>query len=286
MNKLKKIALFVDLSEMDQLLLDYIKKLDDFFDFQELYLVHFIQMEGMSKEIIDLLPYLEKPIDKLIEDEVRDTADNFFGRKNENIKIHIQPENDLESLLEWFDKQKFDLAILGLKAAHNGTGVFSKKIIRLVNCTTLFLPEASKPKFDKIVLPLDFSSYSDKVIKMSKELSQKAGSIVYPVHAIKIGIQYFPFIGNADKIKTSMTKSAKTNFKKYQEKFPFLEDISILNDNKKQISEQLYDFAQENKADLIIIGHKGKTDESDLLIGNVAEKLISNDKDFPILVVK
>ncbi|WP_143960991.1 universal stress protein [Litoribacter populi] len=286
MNKLKKIALFVDLSEMDSLMLDYIKSLDDFFDFQELYLIHFIQMEGVSKEILDLLPSLGKPLTALIEEEVRESAVEFFGRKNENIKVYIQPENDLEALIEWFEKEKFDLAILGLKASHNGSGIFSRKIIRLNNCTTLFLPETVKPKFDRIVVPVDFSTYSDKVIQMAQSIASQAKGEIYPVHALKVGIQYFPFIQNTDEIKSTLEKEARANFKKYQSKYPFLKDMAILGNQEEKISIQLYKYIEEIDSDLIIIGQKGRTGDSELLIGSVAEKLISNDKDYPIMVVK
>lgn len=286
MNKLKKIALFVDLSELDSLLLDYIKRLDDFFDFHELYLIHLIQMEGFSKEILDLLPSLGKPLTTLIEEEVRESADMHFGRKNENIKVYIQPENDLESLIDWFDKEKFDLAILGLKAAQNGSGIFSRKIVRLTNCTTLFLPETAEPKFERIVIPIDFSPYTEKIILIAKNLSEMAQSKVYPVHALKVGIQYFPFIHNSNEIKSTLEKEAKSNYKKYQSRYPFLQDLVILSNQEEKINVQVNRYIDKINADLVIIGQKGRTSDSELLIGSVAEKLISNESDYPILVVK
>jgi len=286
MIELRKIALFVDLSEMDAMMLDYVKRLDDLFDFQELYLVHFIQMEGVSKEILDLLPALGKPLTALIEEEVRESATEFFGRKNENIKVYIQPENDLEALIEWLEKEMFDLAILGLKAKHNGSGIFSRKIVRLNNCTTLFLPESAEPKFEKIVVPLDFSPYSEKLIRLSQRITNKVQCKVYPVHALKVGIQYFPFIQNTNEIRKNLEKEAKASFKKLQGKYPFLNELVILGNQEEKISVQIYRFIEEIKADLIIIGQRGRTGDSELLIGSVAEKLISNDKDYPILVVK
>lgn len=286
MNKLKKIALFVDLSEMDSLMLDYIKRLDDFFDFQELYLVHFIQMEGVSKDILDLLPSLGKPLTALIEEEVRESAVEFFGRKNENIKVYIQPENDLEALIEWFEKEKFDLAILGLKDSHNGSGIFSRKIVRLNNCSTLFLPEKARPVFEKIVVPLDFSPYADKTIQLAQKLATIAHSEVYPVHVLKVGIQYFPFIQNSGEVQSTLEKETRSRFKKYQIRYPFLKDLVILGNQEEKISVQLYHFIVDIKADLIIIGQKGRNSDSELLIGSVAEKLISSEKNYPILVVK
>ncbi|KEO74018.1 universal stress protein [Anditalea andensis] len=286
MNKLKKIALFVDLSEMDTLMLDYIKRLDDIFDFQELYLIHFIQMEGISQEILDLMPSLGQPLTGLIEEEVRASAVESFGRKNENIKVYIQPENDLEALIEWFDRQKFDLAILGLKSNKNGSGIFSRKIVRLTNCSTLFLPESAKPHFKKIVVPIDFSPYTDKLLPIAEKLSNMANSDIYPVHTLKLSIQYFPFIQNSNKIQDTLVKEASSNFKKIKTKYPFLNDITILNHHEEKINVQIDGFIEKVNADLIIIGQKGKTSDSELLIGSVAEKLISNGKNYPILVVK
>jgi nucleotide-binding universal stress UspA family protein len=121
---------------------------------------------------------------------------------------------------------------------------------------------------------------------MAQRISNAANSKVYPVHALKVGIQYFPFIQNSEEIKTTLEKEAKKSFKKYKEKYPFLNDLVILREHEEKITTQIYGFIEEIKADLIIIGQKGRTGDSELLMGSVAEKLISNEKDYPILVVK
>lgn len=52
------------------------------------------------------------------------------------------------------------------------------------------------------------------------------------------------------------------------------------------VSRALYDQATFNSADLVVIGNKGKADSNDLLIGSVAERLISHEKSIPVLIVK
>ncbi|HBH24474.1 MAG TPA: hypothetical protein DDY13_13765 [Cytophagales bacterium] len=48
----------------------------------------------------------------------------------------------------------------------------------------------------------------------------------------------------------------------------------------------IYDYAITNRIDLIVMGAKGKTDDDEILIGSVAEKLIQTDKNIPVLLVR
>ncbi|WP_162417561.1 universal stress protein [Cyclobacterium roseum] len=286
MKKLKKIGLFIDLSDLDELLLRYIQQLDEKFDFEQLTLIHFVALEEISKEIGDMLPYLDKSLDEILEEEALEKVEAVFNERKSSINVKVYSGGQLDQLVEWVDAQKYDLVLLGKKSVHGGTGIFSSKVVRLTSSNTLFIPETSKASIQKIVLPLDFSDYSESLAEMVKSLSQHTGAVVLPMHVLKVGMQYFPYIRKPSEFQEALEKKAISNYAKLKKKTGLAEDLEIIKGQDVPVSRSIYDYAIRKGADLIVLGNKGKTDDDTLLIGSVAERLIASDKHLPILIVK
>jgi nucleotide-binding universal stress UspA family protein len=200
--------------------------------------------------------------------------------------VKIYSGGHLDQLVEWVDAQKFDLVVMGKKSVHGGSGVFSSKVVRLTTSNTLFIPETSKASIHKIVLSLDFSDYSKNSAILAKALSLHTGATLLPVHVLKHGMQYFPYIRKPSEFQEELKKKAVSNYKKLKEKAALSEDIEIIQGQDVAVSQSLYDYAIRNGADLIVLGNKGKTDDDTLLIGSVAEGMIATDKHLPVFIVK
>jgi nucleotide-binding universal stress UspA family protein len=286
MNKLKNIGLFIDLSDIDILLLEYIQKLDEVFDFDQLTLIHFVALEEVSKEIGDMLPYLDKSLNEILEEVVLEKVEAVFKERKSSIKVKIYSGGHLDQLVEWVDQQKFDLVVMGKKSVHGGSGVFSSKVVRLTSSNTLFIPETSKATIQKIVLPLDFSEYSEDIAFLAKSLSLHTSAVLLPVHVLKHGMQYFPYIRKPSEFQKEIEEKAVSNYMKLKKKTGLSENMEIIKGQDVAVSQSLYDFAIRNGADLIVLGNKGKTNDDTLLIGSVAERMIATDKHLPVLILK
>jgi|GEM_PF-751892 len=286
MKPLKNIGIFLDLSETDEFLLRYFKKLDDVFDFDSLTLVHFVALESDSTDLAALTQQLPKPLEEVLEDELLELVEKVFGSKKSSIHIKIALGGKLDILIKWVDSQQFNLVVLGKKAKEVGTGVFSSKVIRLTDSDCLFVPEEAETEFENIVLALDFSSYTEKVITRGLNLSKNLSSKLIPVHVLKAGFQYFPYFKNQEKYQNTLRVKAESTFKKIKKKTGLDAELICIQDSGNHISRSLHDFAAKQKANLIIIGNKGIADEDDFLIGSVAEQLIYAERKVPILIVK
>lgn len=286
MKPLKKIGIFLDLSENDEFLLRYFKKLDDVFDFDSLTLIHFVALESDSEHLASLTQQLPKPLEEVLEDEVLELIEKVFGTKKSSIHIKIALGGKLDALIKWVDGEQFNLVVLGKKAKESGTGVFSSKVIRLTDSDCLFVPEEAKTEFESIVLALDFSNYTEKVIGRGQNLSNNLSSQLLPLHILKAGFQYFPYFKNQDKYQKTLQMNALNTYKKIQKKTGLQAELVCVQDSGNPISRTIHEYAAKNGANLIIIGNKGIADEDDLLIGSVADRLISAERKVPILIVK
>lgn len=286
MKPLNKIAIFLDLSETDEFLLRYFKKLDDVFNFHSLTLVHFVALENDSADLAHLTEQLPKPLEEILEDEVLEMVEKVFGEKKSSIHVKIAWGGKLDSLIKWVDAEQFNLVVLGKKEKESGTGVFSSKVIRLTDSDCLFVPENSKTEFQSIVLGLDFSDYTEKVISRGLRLSKNLSSKLIPVHILKAGYQYFPYFKNQEKFQKNLKDKAENSYKKIQKKTGISEELICVEDSGNHISKSLYETALSHHANLIIMGNKGTSDEDDLLVGSVTDRMITADRKIPVLIVK
>ena len=61
---------------------------------------------------------------------------------------------------------------------------------------------------------------------------------------------------------------------------------SLIHKSDMGVSHHITYFAREHQCDLIVIGAKGHSRMERLVLGSVTENLLSDNEDFPILVVK
>ncbi|RAI95162.1 universal stress protein [Algoriphagus yeomjeoni] len=285
MKNLKRIALAADLTEMDETILRFIKGYDKLFDFDELCIIHQIEIEEVSSELQAVLDKKNMTLEELIHKEIQSSVDTIFGSGNSNIHIYIHPRPDFSELVQWINKSNFDLFFLGKKMGLEGSGVFSSKMVRLLQCNLILVPETAKPTISKILSPIDFSSYSSRVLEISELIASNTDAVLIPVHVLRIGIHYFPFLGGEKKIQKSLESEAHSKFEKLKKKVNVSAQLETLLVESEPIGTAIFKKAKEYKADLIIISKKGKSDDSDLLLGSVAENLIANDKNITVLII-
>jgi nucleotide-binding universal stress UspA family protein len=283
---MKKIAVFLDLSEMDEILIRYVKKLHEQFEFQEISVIHYVNLDMIPTDLNELIPKSGKSLKEILEEEIHLKIQEVFDFSKDTIKIQIFSQGKFDTFVDWVDSQRFDLLFLGKKAIYDGTGSLSSKLTRLSITNTFLVSEESKSKFERILIPLDFSSYTKYVIEVGQKFYQGAKSEIQTLHIMRTGSQYFPYIPNPKDYETGQVQKALQDYAKWKKKYPFLGDLHTIPKKGVHVSRVIYDFAVISNMDLILLGQKGNNDEDDLLMGSVTERLIANDKSIPVLVVK
>lgn len=283
---MNKVAVFVDLSEMDEILLRYVKKLDEQFQYNEISIIHYVNLEIVPASLGELIPKSGKTLDDILIEELNQKIQDEFDLGNKKISIQIFSQGKFDAFVDWVDTQKFDLLFLGKKSIYEGTGGLSSKITRLSHTSTFLVSEGSKPKLEKILIPLDFSSYTKYTIEMGEKFAKRTKSEIHTLHVLRTGSQYFPYIPNSKDYEKGQIQKAVNEYAKWKKKFPFLEELHTIAKKNLHVSKVIYDYAVIQNVDLILLGQKGNNDEDDLLIGSVTERLISSDKSIPVLVVK
>jgi nucleotide-binding universal stress UspA family protein len=84
-----------------------------------------------------------------------------------------------------------------------------------------------------------------------------------------------------------MLENAQKDFENFlkQNNLPDLACVFVLR-HKKDEADNIMDYAHSFKADLLIVGSRGRTRSAAVLLGSVAEKLVNSNHVIPMLVMK
>ncbi|MCM1566015.1 MAG: universal stress protein [Dehalobacter sp.] len=139
-------------------------------------------------------------------------------------------------------------------------------------------------EMNKILVGFDGSPSSKKALDYAKYLSSKLNSSITVLTVIRLP----DFSSSRDEVDEEIIEAGKRIFPMHREivELGKKENITI---NTVIIHghpvEKIIDYAQENEFDLIIIGTRGLGGFKKLVIGSVAQKVVSYSK-VPVMVVK
>lgn len=288
--KLKQILVALDLSKMDDRLIEYASYMDEFLNFDTVYFFHVAKTFEYPEKILEDHPELLAPLDETIKYEIEDVIKDKWKDKSDKIQIKVVEGNPEEEVLKWAKIKSVDLIVLGRKIEIAGSGLVPGKVTRAASCSVLLVPEFAQTKLSKVMLSVDFSRHSRLVAEQCLNFSRVNKDIeiifynVYhvPLGYSKTGKTYEEFA----KIMEGHAHRDMADFKGKLDigncKASFVYEC----DNDHRPMDQILKYAYENDVDLLAVGSKGRTNAASFLLGSLAERLVNENDKIPFLVVK
>lgn len=293
MIQFQRLLVALDLTEMDEILIRYVSELSQQLGIEKIYFMHVVKSLELSEEIRKKYPELLAPVDETCKKQIQTELDEYFPKDADvAYEIDVVEGNASEIILKWAKVKTVDLVVLGKKSDLKGSGVRAQKIAKLVHCPVVFVPEVLPRQLEKIVVPIDFSNDSKLALSVAKTVAEKhdgAEIICLNVYSVPTGYHYSG--KSYEEFAGIMKENAKKDYQSFIEKIKEFDtqDIRgayVLNEGSKDIDEEIYHFALNERADAILIGSRGKTSAAHLLLGSTAEKLLHFNYQIPLFVVK
>ena len=144
----------------------------------------------------------------------------------------------------------------------------------------------------KILVPTDFSKYSDKALNQAFDIAKHYKSKVYVFHVIHekmidriddYGITYPSYVKD---MEMEMIKGARVKLQKEIDTFPQAKELEVLSEVVLgKPSEEILKAQTEKGVDLIVIASLGRSGIAKYLIGSVARNVLKGAK-CPVLLTK
>lgn len=143
-------------------------------------------------------------------------------------------------------------------------------------------------KFSTVLVAIDFSDSSDNAFQMARTLAKNFDAQLLVLHVINEPVDlrgfYVPHI-SFERLEQEIEEGAE----KMMESFCHQHLADFDNYQKLIVSglpyEQIITQAEENSADLIVLGTHGRTGLDHVLFGSTAEKVVRKSK-IPVLTVR
>ena len=184
-------------------------------------------------------------------------------------------------------EEEIDLIVVGRKAGKASVGDLPERVTRKAPCSVLIVPEQSRPRIDRILVPVDFSDHSADAVDVAVAFA-KAREIreITCLHAYNVPIPSSYVMGEGEaELAEAFRQYAGRAYDEFIEPFRGRGvDFRILLRLESEEAKAILDAADEEKADLVVVGTRG-TSAATVLLGSVTEQLIWTTK-VPLLAAK
>ena len=285
MMNINTIMVGLDLSPMDDHLIAYASFLAKKLDIKKVYFLHNVKKYAISELFQEQLKELD--LEQIIGDELSEKITNSFDAEVEWDTL-IAEDPYTESIFNHVvNKYYIDMILVGNKIDYEGAGVLTDKLLRMVKCPLLIIPETSTPKIDSIWTGTDFSRSCMKIYTTVDYIQEKINADIVAAHVYQIPAQFSPYV-SADTMKAKLEKHSQERLDKFIQRmhksYPIEE--KVLDSKDATIAEKLIECSQENNADLLMVADKGSNNISSLMLGSVTDELSTANAKIPIWVVK
>ena len=288
---IKKLIVCLDQTPLDQTLIEHAAFISKINQTKKIYFTNVIKNLSIPKEVLDEFPNLiESMITERKEAMQKLVEAHFPEIKGLSISYIVKEGNLSKKIIKLAEEKSADMIIIGRKVDLPGTGVASQRLARRASCSLLIVPEGSKPKISKLLVPSDFSEYSKDAMEEAIMIAEKHGKVEIVCQNVFHVPSGYHFTGKTyEEFSEIMKMHAEINFKKFIRKIDTkgikISPVYTMDDDDDPVQE-IVAKALEIQADGIIIGAKGRTAATALFIGSIAERLIQYNDSLPLLVTR
>lgn len=142
----------------------------------------------------------------------------------------------------------------------------------------------------RILVPTDFSDYSDEALKQALELARQYNSKVYLLHVAEpvsqCTVDYCSDTSTFRQAEDAEIRKAREMMQEELKKFSEFQEIEVISDIREgEPVQEILKEQEEKGVDLIVMPSHGKTGFIKRLMGQISEKVMEEAKS-PVLLVR
>ena len=279
-----KVVIGLDLSSMDNFLIDYINVLNHILDIDKVTYMHNIKLGELPKEL--LAPEKINVIQERVKQRI--TEQIIASQVTYTFEVIVTYENYTEvAFAHYYKTNPFNLLVLGNKQELEGNGALSHKLIRILPAATLLVPETFKTPITTIIDAIDFTKYTPIIMAWADRFKNNSKGQKIQHSAVYISKFHWGFYQTTDKEWEKATQEdIAQKQQKWNKQYASYSDIEIISAEDRSVSTSLIAYAKKKKADLMILGVKGSTTIKEVFLGSVANHILQRPTNTCLLFVK
>lgn len=223
--------------------------------------------------------------------QIETAVKEHFSCSGVNIHYVIEQGKPTRYLMKLVNNLDIDLVVIGRKNEKEGGGVIINRLARRASCSLLVVPKDAEINLQNIWVPSDFSSYSKMALEKSVEIANRAdiNPTIHIQNVFQVPSGYHYTGKSFDEFGKIMKDNAEKDYQIFTSEIDFdqvAHEVIYSLDHDEDVISTIVKEARAGKADMIIIGAKGRNATTAIFIGSSAEKLIQMDSEMPVMVVR
>lgn len=291
MKSIKRLMVALDMTEMDRTLVHYAYFLGDILQLDNIDFIHVHEdLDEVNQQVLNELNLSISP-----EINFKDWVDELVAAQaikltQTSISQHLLQGSPLHEALRYARDQSVDMIMVGAKNHKDGTGILSSRLARKAPCSVMYVPEGIPLALQRIMLPTDFSKYSELAFEELRLFKEEYPDIeIIAQHVYRVPLGFYKTGKSYEEFSSIMEENSRKLFKNFIKEY-HLEGLGLVPrftlDDDKNPADKIIALAEAEQVDLMIICAKGHTRASSILLGSTTEKVLRLDKRIPVMVLK
>ena len=237
------------------------------------------------------LPEVLVPTDEEIEQRLQQTC-------KEN-QIEFPPYTQIEyvarqgslvpELVRLAVQKSADLVCFGRRPyeEHDPLSDSAVKVLRMASCSSFLIPAGAEPRYDRILVPVDFSEHSHEALEVAVAVAtSNPGAAITILHVYSVPIGYYKTGRTYEEFANIVKNLAERRWDEFSHIVDFCGvPLDIRFELSDKVSNAIQTVADEIDAQLIVMASHGRTRPAAVLLGHVADSIASKTNR-PLICVK
>lgn len=288
MSRFDRILIALELGDEDDSTLAFANRLLKLFEPERVDVAHIVDTRLLPDALMEGYPALLNGSRRRREQRLVERLHAGLSLPDDSVlHRHVRVGAPLYELLDLSLEHEADLIITGRNRTGHRVETLPVRLARKAPCPVLVVPEGSRVRIQKILVPLDFSPHSAHALEVAGGLADRTlARQLLGLHAFGLP----PGIRDSDRSEEEFTAIMKTYatraFNRFIEAQPEppvpLEMTYVLDDHPARAVLQA---ATPEACDLVVLGARGEGVPGQALLGRVAARVIHSAQ-VPVLVTR
>lgn len=289
----RRVLVPTDFSENADLALAHAVHLADRFG-ASLHLLHVVgelnaAWNGLA-ETEDRSAELEARIQSEVEERVQRMASDHSSVGVQTEVVQQPNVNVVDTVLEYVDGHDIDFVVMGTRGRRGigrlMLGSVANRAIRQAPCPVMTVRaetekavNASHMNYQDILVPIDFSEYSRKALRLSKDVAARHGAHLQLMFiAEKRVVPTFSDTGlpgvSVVEMDPDIVENAQDALREVDEHVGGPSVESTYHVQEGEVAQEIVDFAETNETDLVVMATRGQTGITRFVLGSNTERVV------------
>lgn len=249
-----------------------------------LYLAHIAPSFDLPNDMLIARSPDQIPLDEQIETMLRVIVETQRDLLGPETTVHyVERQGSLvKELVRLAAQKSADLCCLARAPVSQQEELSDSatRLVRKMPCSTLVVPPGSEPRYERILVPIDFSDHSIEALRFAIEIARTVpGSAITIQHTYEVPLGWHKVGQSYEEFAAHMKHNAETRWARVATDVDFGGvPWSIRYDLGEKVSATILDVSNEVNADLMVLGAHGRTQPAGFLMGHVADAVCSRTK--------